>query len=204
VQIPLLRTEEAVMPIHRHLLSTLAVTLLLSGPAFAQYPMAGPQRNAAAQRELSQKDMEFMKNAAIGGMAEVELGKLAQQNGHSPDVKSFGARMVQDHSRANDQLTNIAKERGVQLPQQLDTEHMAMRDRLAKLQGDAFDRAYIKMMVADHDKDMKEFRRQAQTSPDRELKRFARETLAVVEQHDQLAHNIDRSMVAVGSSRGPR
>jgi len=103
----------------------------------------------------------------------VELGKLAQQNGHSPDVKSFGARMVQDHSRANDQLTNIAKERGVQLPQQLNSEHMAMRDRLAKLQGDAFDRAYIKMMVADHDKDMKEFRRQAQTSQDRELKRFA-------------------------------
>jgi len=204
VQIPLLRTEEAVMPIHRRLLSTLAVTLLLSGPAFAQHPMAGPQRNAAAQRELSQKDMEFMKNAAIDGMAEVELGKLAQQNGHSPDVKSFGARMVQDHSRANDQLTNIAKERGVQLPQQLNSEHMAMRDRLAKLQGDAFDRAYIKMMVADHDKDMKEFRRQAQTSQDRELKRFARETLAVVEQHDQLAHNIDRSMVAVGSSRWPR
>jgi putative membrane protein len=148
--------------------------------------------------------MEFMKNAAIGGMAEVELGKLAQQNGHSPDVKSFGARMVQDHSRANDQLTNIAKDRGVQLPQQLDTEHMSMRDRLTKLQGDAFDRAYIKMMVADHDKDVKEFRREAQTGQDRELKRFARETLTVIEQHDQLAHNIDRSMVAVGSSRGPR
>jgi putative membrane protein len=192
------------MPIHRQLLSTLAVTLLLSGPAFAQHPMAGPQRNATAQHELSQKDREFMKNAAIGGMAEVELGKLAQQNGHSPDVKSFGARMVQDHSRANDQLTNIAKDRGVQLPQQLDTEHMSMRDRLTKLQGDAFDRAYIKMMVADHDKDVKEFRREAQTGQDRELKRFARETLTVIEQHDQLAHNIDRSMVAVGSSRGPR
>jgi putative membrane protein len=192
------------MPIHRYLFSTLAVTLLLSGPALAQHQVAGPQHNAAAQHELSRKDMEFMKNAAIGGMAEVELGKLAQQNGHSPDVKSFGARMVQDHSRANDQLTNMAKERGVQLPQQLDTEHMAMRDRLAKLQGDAFDRGYIKMMVADHDKDLKEFRRQAQTSQDRELKRFARETLAVIEQHDQLAHNIDRSMVAVGSSRGPR
>jgi putative membrane protein len=192
------------MPIHRQLLSTLAVTLLLSGPAFAQHPMAGPQRNATARHELSQKDREFMKNAAIGGMAEVELGKLAQQNGHSPDVKSFGARMVQDHSRANDQLTNIAKDRGVQLPQQLDTEHMSMRDRLTKLQGDAFDRAYIKMMVADHDKDVKEFRREAQTGQDRELKRFARETLTVIEQHDQLAHNIDRSMVAVGSSRGPR
>jgi putative membrane protein len=79
-----------------------------------------------------------------------------------------------------------------------------MRDRLTKLQGEAFDRAYIKTMVADHDKDMKEFRRAAQTGQDRELKRFARETLTVVEQHDQLAHNIDRSMAAVGSSRAPR
>lgn len=193
------------MPMHRHLLSTFAVTLLLSGPALAQHPMTGAQKNAAApQHELSQKDIEFVKKAAIGGMAEVELGKLAQQNGHSPDIKSFGARMVQDHSRAGDQLTNIAKERGVQLPQQLDTEHLSMRDRLAKLQGDAFDRAYIKMMIADHDKDVKEFRREAQTGQDRELKRFARETLAIVEQHDQLAHNIERSMVAVGSSHGPR
>jgi len=192
------------MPIHRPLLSALAITLLLSAPAFAQHQAPGPQRNATQQRELSQKDMDFVKKSAIGGMAEVELGKLAQQNGHSPDVKSFGARMVQDHSRAGDQLTNIAKERGVQLPQQLDTEHMSMRDRLAKLQGDAFDRAYIKMMVADHDKDAKEFRRQAQTGNDPELKRFARETLATIEQHDQLAHNVQRSMVAVGSSRAPR
>jgi len=192
------------VPIPRHLLSTLAVALLLSGPAFAQHQVAAPQRNAAAPRELSQKDVEFMKNAAIGGMAEVELGKLAQQRAHSSDVKSFGDRMVRDHSRANDQLTNIAKDRGAQLPQQLDAEHLSMRDRLAKLQGEAFDRAYIKAMVADHDKDMKEFRRAAQTGQDRELKRFARETLTVVEQHDQLAHNIERSMVAVGSSRAPR
>ena len=192
------------MPMYRPLLSTLAVALLLSTPAFVQHPMAGSQKAAAPQHEFNQKDMEFIKKAAIGGMAETELGKLAQQNGHSPDVKSFGARMVQDHGRAGDQLTNIAKERGVQLPQQLDTEHMSMRDRLAKLQGDAFDRAYIKLMVADHDKDMKEFRRQAQKGQDRELKRFARETLAVVEQHDQLAHNVERSMVAVGSSRAPR
>ena len=192
------------MPIHRSLLSSVAIILLLSAPVFAQQPMTGPQRAAAPSQELSKQETDFMKNAAIGGMTEVELGKLAEQNGHSPDVKSFGARMVQDHSRANDQLTNIAKQRGVQLPQQLDGEHQQMRDRLAKLQGDAFDRAYMRMMVADHDKDMKEFRHGALMGHDRELKRFARETLNVVEQHDQLAHNIDRSLVATGSSRAPR
>ena len=122
-----------------------------------------------------------MKNAAIGSMAEVELGKLAQQNGHSPDVKSFGAPIAATDVTlsATDQLTNIAKDRGVRLPQVLGAEHLAMRDRLTKLQGEAFDRAYVKTMVADHDKDMKEFRRAAQTGQDRELKRFAREAKAM-------------------------
>jgi putative membrane protein len=197
------------MPSHRQLLPSLAIMLLLSAPAFAQQQMGGPQhnaaqRNAAQQQELSQKDLDFIRNAAMGGMTEVELGKIAEQKAHSPDVKSFGARMVHDHSRANDQLTTIAKERGVPVPQQLDTEHMQIRDRLAKLQGGAFDRSYIRMMVVDHDKDIKAFRQEAQTGHDRELKRFARETLAMVEQHDKLAHDIERSMIAVGSSRPPR
>jgi putative membrane protein len=148
--------------------------------------------------------MDFIKNAAIGGMAEVELGKLAEQKARSPDLKSFGARMVHDHSRADEQLATIAKEQGAAAPQQLDTEHTQMRDRLAKLQGEAFDRAYIRMMVAEHDKAAKVFRQEAQMGQDREVKRFARETLAMIEQHDKLAHDIERSMVAVGSSRAPR
>ena len=145
-----------------------------------------------------------MKDAAIGGLAEVQLGKLAQQNGQSQQVKEFGARMVQDHSKANDQLKSIAQPLGVQLPQQLDSEHQKMYDRLASQHGDAFDRAYMKMMVTDHDKDMKGFRKEAQNGHDRDLKKFARETLNVIEQHDQLAHNVDRQLVGVGSSRGSR
>ena len=192
------------MPTHRQLLPSLAITLLLSAPAFAQQQMGGPQHSATQQQEVSQKDLDFIKNAATGGMAEVELGKVAAQTAHSPDLKSFGARMVHDHSRANEQLATIAKERGALVPQQLDTEHTQMRDRLAKLQGEAFDRSYIRMMVVDHDKDIKAFRQEAQLGHDRELKRFARETLAMVEQHDKLAHDIEHSRIAVGSSRAPR
>jgi putative membrane protein len=195
------------MPIHRYLLSTAAViALALSMPALAQQPTSAPHNNSAAaqQQQLSKQDMEFMKNAAIGGMLEVELGKLAQQNGHAQQVKDFGARMVQDHSKANDELKSIAQQKGVQLPDQLDAEHQAMRDRLAKLQGDAFDRAYMRMMTTDHDKDVKEFRKEAQASKDPDLKRFARDTLNVIEQHDQLAHNVDRQLTSTGSSRAPR
>ena len=196
------------MPLHRYLLSTAAiVALALSMPALAQQPMSSP-RNAAApqqqQQQLSKQEMEFMKNAAIGGMAEVELGKLAQQNGHAQQVKDFGSRMVQDHSQAGNQLKSIAQQKGVQLPDQLDGEHRAMRDRLAKLQGDQFDRAYMRLMTSDHDKDVKEFRKEAQTSKDPDLKRFARDTLNTIEQHDQLAHNVDRQLTSTGSSRAPR
>jgi putative membrane protein len=196
------------MPIHRLLLSTAAaIALTLSVPALAQQPMSSSSRNTAMpqqQQQLSKQDMEFMKNAAIGGMTEVELGKLAQQNGQTQQVKDFGARMVQDHGKANDELKSIAQQKGVQLPDQLDREHQAMRDRLAKLQGDAFDRAYMRMMTTDHDKDLKEFRKEAQASKDPDLKRFARDTLNVIEQHDQLAHNVDRQLTSTGSSRAPR
>jgi putative membrane protein len=196
------------MSIHRYLLSTAAaIALVISLPALAQQPMPS-QRNAAMpsqqQQQLSKADQEFMKNAAIGGLAEVELGKLAQQNGHAQQVKDFGSRMVQDHGQAGDQLKSIAQQKGVQLPQQLDSEHMAMRERLAKLQGDAFDRAYMRAMTSDHDKDVKEFRKEAQTAKDPDLKRFARDTLNTIEQHDQLAHNVDRQLTSTGSSRSPR
>ena len=191
------------MPMHRHLLSSFAIALLLSAPAFAQQ-MPGPHSATAPQRELSKHDMEFVKNAAIGGQAEVELGKLAQQNTQSQQVKDFGARMEKDHSAADAKLATILSGKGVQLPQQLDAEHLRMRDRLAQLHGDSFDRPYIRAMVEAHDKDLKAFRQEAQSGQDPDIKRFAGETLSMIEQHDRMAHEIDRSLTAVGSSKTPR
>lgn len=191
------------MHIRRALLSTAAVALVAAMPAFAQQP-AGNPRAATPQRELSQQDMNFMKEAATGGMAEVDLGKLAEQNAANPEVKQFGARMVRDHGKANQQLTAIAGKKGVQLPQNLDPQHAQKRDQLAQLHGAEFDRAYMSDMVKDHDKDIQAFRHEAQSSQDPDLRRFARETLAVIEQHDQMAHNVDHSIVGVGSSGTPR
>jgi putative membrane protein len=185
------------------LLSTAAAALLLALPALAQQPTTGV-RSALPKQELSQQDMNFMKEAAIGGMAEVELGKLAEQNAASQDVKQFGGRMVHDHSGANEQLTGIASRKSVQLPQNLDPQHAQIRDRLAQLRGAEFDRAYMRDMVKDHDEDIKAFRHEAQAGQDPDLRRFARETLAVIEQHDRMAHSIDSSLVGVGSSPAPR
>lgn len=193
----------------RLLLSTAAVALMLAAPAVAQQrPMpTSPnqqQPTASAGQQLGSQDRNFVKEAAIGGMLEVQLGQLAQQNGQSDQVKQFGAKMVQDHGQANQQLQSLAAAQNIELPQQLDKKHQEIVDRLSKLQGAAFDRAYMTNMVKDHDEDVKAFRREAQEARDPQLKQFAQQTLQVIEQHDQLAKNVEHSLTATGSSRSPR
>jgi len=187
------------MRIRHALLSSVAISLILAVPAFAQQP-----RSAAADRQLNKQDKSFVKDAAEGGLAEVELGKLAQQNAQDAQVKQFGARMVQDHGSANAELTALASGKGMALRQQIDAKHAQLRDRLARLRGAEFDRAYMREMVKDHDGDMKAFRRAAQAGSDPDIKSFAQKTLAVVEQHDKLAHDTSNSLTATGSSHRAR
>jgi putative membrane protein len=128
-------------------------------------------------------DQQFLQKAAQGGMTEVELGKLAQQNGSSADVKQFGSRMVTDHSKANADLKSLADKKGVTVPASLDAKHQAMVDRFQHLSGPAFDKAYVHMMVKDHEKDAAEFRQASTDSQDPDVKAFAGDTLKVIESH---------------------
>lgn len=179
--------------------SAFAAAAIFAGPVFAQQMRAAPPPH-----QLSRADMSFMKEAATGGMAEVELGKLARQNAQSEDVKQFGARMVQDHGAAGNELATLAANKDVKLPDRLDPKHAQLRDKLARLRGGEFDRAYMREMTKDHDKDLKAFRRQAQSASDPDLKQFAAKTAGVIEQHDKMAHDISQSLSAVGSSHRPR
>ena len=172
------------------LLST-AAALLLAIPAMAQQ----------SSRDLSPQDRSFVRDAAIGGQAEVELGKLAEQNAQSDQVKQFGRKMVQDHTAANQQLHGIAKMKGMELPQQLDSEQQQALDRLSKMRGAEFDHAYMQDMVKDHNKDVAEFRKEAQSAQDPDIRQFARRTLPMLEQHNQMAKNVNGSLSATGSSR---
>src|SRR5438094_41987 len=95
-------------------------------------------------------DTRFIRDAAYGGMAEVELGKLAAEKASSEDVKKFGQRMVDDHGKANDELKTIASKQNVTWPSKLDATHKMTYDRLSKLSGRAFDRAYMQAMLKDH------------------------------------------------------
>jgi putative membrane protein len=126
---------------------------------------------------------DFMKDAAIGGMTEVELGKLAAQKARNADVKKFAQMMVTDHSKANDELKSLAQKKNITLPSALDSDHQADVDELKSEAPDDFDKEYVEMMVDDHEKDVAEFERQSQNSPDADVKAFAAKTLPVLKKH---------------------
>jgi putative membrane protein len=139
---------------------------------------------------LSAEDRKFVVDVAQGSLAEVELGKVAALRGNSDKVKQFGQRMVADHGKAGDELTQLARQKGITLPKELDNKHQQLRDRLAKLSGAEFDRAYMNEMVKDHRKDVAAFKKHMQTSKDLELKVWAGQTLPTLEEHLRLAENL--------------
>ena len=150
-------------------------------------------RSGTANRQdvnNSSLDNRFMKKAAQGGMAEVELGRLAEQKAASQDVKNFGQQMVNDHSKANDQLKAIAAKENVDLPNNVSTKQQQEIDRLSKLSGEQFDKAYIQHMLKDHKKDIAEFRKEANNGKDPDVKSFASSTLPKLEQHLQHAQRV--------------
>jgi putative membrane protein len=139
---------------------------------------------------VAPSDRHFMDKAAQGGMAEVELGQLAQQNGESQQVKDFGKRMVDDHSKANEELKTLAGQKGVTLPTTLNKQDEATKTRLSSLHGAAFDRAYMSDMVKDHKKDVAEFKVETTSARDPQLKEWATKTLPTLQEHLKLAEQI--------------
>jgi len=150
-------------------LTLMVASLSFAGPALAQESPAGKSSS------LSAKDRTFIHKAAKGGMMEVAMGNLAAQNGQSDDVKSFGKRMVTDHSKANEELKSIAAKKGVKLPSKEPSGKWSS------------DKAYMDMMVKDHEKDLAEFQEEASTGTDPDVKKFAEDTAKVVQEHLDLA-----------------
>jgi putative membrane protein len=128
-----------------------------------------------APAALSDKDKSFMKEAAKGGMMEVDMGKMAQQKGKSPDVKKIGGRMVADHSKANAELMAIAKKKGVDLSKE--------KAKMEHLNDANFDKEYVNAMVKDHEKDLTEFQAEAKNGTDADVKAFASKTSGVIKKH---------------------
>jgi len=139
---------------------------------------------------MNQQDHKFVMEAAMGGLMEVELGRVAAQKGASDAVKQFGQRMVDDHSKVNAELMTLATSKGMTLPTALDEKHQKEVAKLSAMSGAEFDRAYGKMMLSDHNKDVKEFEKQSTHAGDPDLKAFAAKNLPTLQEHLQMAKTL--------------
>jgi putative membrane protein len=142
-------------------------------------PAPAKGAKAAAPAALSEKDKAFMKNAAKGGMEEVEMGRMAEQQGQSTDVKNFGKRMVTDHTMANNELMQLAAGKKFSLPKE--------KAKVEKFKAASFDKEYMADMVKDHQKDLAEFQSEAKTGSDPDLKAWAAKTSEMIKKHLALA-----------------
>lgn len=164
------------MPIYKSLLF-----LAISGISTASFAAAA--ENAIAEPAV------FVEKAAMSGMAEVELGRLALMKSRDENVREFAQRMVTDHTKANAELATIAKAKGLEPPKSLDPEHQGQVKMMRDKAGEDFDRAYSEHMNMDHSKAISLFE-SASKSNDAELAGFAQKTLPTLKEHKQLAKKL--------------
>ncbi len=193
--------------------TVLAGTVLLSGGlvfaqmspggggAQQQQPMnqgAANANNPSAMDNMQQggnalQDKDFVHSALEGGMAEVQLGQLAAQKGSSDDVKQFGQRMVDDHTKLGDAMKPVAQQLGVNPPKDVSKKDKQLMAKLQGLSGEQFDNAYITAMVKDHKKDSEDFKAEASQTQNPQLKQIATQGDQVIDQHLQMIEQIAKS-----------
>jgi len=173
--------------------------LLILLPPAVRAQSSDQHMDNGANKMMKSADTHFAIKAAQGGMAEVKLGQLAATKASNPDVKAFGQKMVDDHTKANDQLKSIAQDEGMTLPGDVNQKQQATYDKLSKLSGADFDKQYVKSMVTDHEEDVKEFRKEANSGKDEKIKSFASQTLPTLQEHLDMIKSI-QSKMGSGSS----
>jgi putative membrane protein len=155
----------------------------------------------ATRAAAADTDAEFVKEVASAGMLEVELGRHASQHAASSSVRAFGQRMVADHTKANTELTAIAKREGLSVPTQMSEDDREEVAKLSKLSGAEFDDAYMKAMVDGHDHVVEEFREQAKESKS-EVDRWAAKTVPTLEAHLAQARTVNDGLKARAPAAG--
>ena len=160
-----------------------------------QFPSSSSMQDSAPNSgDVGQimKDKIFLRKAAQGGIAEVKLGQLAAQKGSSEDVKAFGQKMVDDHTKLNNDMAPIADSMGVRLPQDLSKDDQAESDKLNSLSGNDFDVEYLAFMVKDHHKDQRDFRQEAVSTTDPTLQAAVANGAKVIHEHTVMVDKLAR------------
>jgi len=189
--------------------SSLAITAIF-GQAVAQTATPvkpHPQTTSASTpnnrvNSAMAADANFMKSLAMGGMAEVEAGRLATSKATDKEVKDFAEKMVSDHSKNNEQLKTLAKQKQVELPTTVDADHIAEKAKLEKQSGAAFDAQYMQGQVKDHQETVQLLQHEVDSGQDAAVKAFAQETLLVVQHHLKMAKELQAKVSNTSSNTG--
>ncbi len=160
--------------------------------------------NAVPAGQTSPQDRVFLKDALEGGMAEVQLGHLALQKSNNADVKQFAQRMVDDHTKMGEQMKPIAQQIGVKVPDGPSKKDKQTIAKLQELNGDDFDKAYMKDMVKDHKSDLNDFKTEAATGSNPAVQNAANQGSQIIGEHLQMAEQINQKTNAVASNGGSK
>lgn len=143
---------------------------------------------------LSADEKDFVIKAAQGGLAEVQLGQTAQSKATDPNVLQFAKKMVDDHSKANDELKQLATTKGLALPTETDDEHKAVASKLQGTTGKDFAKGYMTAQVSDHEKTVNLFQKEATSGQDADLKSWASKTLPTLQEHLRMAKDTQKKL----------
>lgn len=161
-----------------------------SAPTSAEPEEKGKSRTAVASRQ----DRKFVEDAAIAGMAEIQLGQIATQRAQHPAVRDYGNQMVNDHTTANRRLMTIAATLGITPPEELDFRHRRMVKKLGKAEGREFDEDYIEGEVKDHKKMVEIMEEQISDGENPDLKQLATDMLPRIREHQQMAERLKEQL----------
>lgn len=168
--------------------------------------LAHQENRPSSARQSTQRghysDEVFVRDAAEGSMAEVKLGQLAEEKAQAPEVKNFAKKMVEDHSKALEEIKQLGSKEGINMPTDISHQDAETYRRLSKLSGPEFDRAYSQEMVKDHQKDVAEFKKGETSSQKPDVKEFAQKTLPTLQSHLELAQHMQAHVSREGMSKG--
>ena len=182
------------IPNRRRRAGVLLFSLALTGAVGLSVAEAVMPPSDKGDRVVTGGDLAFMNDAAPGGMAEVDLGRLAVKRAVRPEVRRFARQMIKDHTKAGEKLAALAQQKKVKLPPAILPQAKQTREKLAKLSGNEFDRAYVKAMVEVHVKDVTAFEAVAKNATDADVKAFATATAPTLRHHLQMIQAIAKDM----------
>lgn len=172
---------------------------LVGGSAAGQQSPGYADRSTGTEMtpgSLNSTDRSFATKAAQGNMTEAEMGNLAKQRGSTQQVKDYGKMLVDDHTKANNDLKQIVAKQGLTLPTDVTAAQRREIDRLSKLSGTQFDREFAKVSVKDHRDDIKEFQTEIDHGQNEALKSYASNTMPVLQKHLNAAQNLEKGPIS--------